>query len=212
MYADNRFKTVILPISVFIGTLWIIYKAIAFIFHVFSSLNPNVVVAIIAGVATIMASTSAVLITRYYQVKGERESAHRDRKIVLYDEFISKLYSLFHNASVKESQPEILTPFLHDTQRKLLLWAGPGAIKAYAEWNKAFSGKKPPHALQMVKTMDFILALRADVGLSNSGIKHEHIVRYFLGDTADMFMEQYRKNPKITLDEISKLERGSVHN
>ena len=61
----------------------------------------------------------------------------------------------------------------------------------------------------MVKTMDFILALREDVGLSNTGIKHEHLVRYFMGNNADFFMQQYRKNPNISFADISEMEKSA---
>jgi hypothetical protein len=73
----NRIKNAvmgILPFAVLGGLLWLSYKSVVFIYHVFTSLNPNVVVAIIAGVATVLASTLAVVVTRYFQAKADKEA------------------------------------------------------------------------------------------------------------------------------------------
>ena len=207
----NRIKNAvmgILPFAVLGGLLWLSYKSVVFIYHVFTSLNPNVVVAIIAGVATVLASTLAVVVTRYFQAKADKEAAHRDRKIDLYDEIISKLYSIFLGDTKKETNPELLTPFLREAQRKLILWAGPGALTTYSDWSKALTSAPAPCASQMIITIELILALREDVGLSNAGIKHSHMVRFFLKHS-DFFMEQYRKNKDITFQEISELEKAA---
>ena len=63
------------------GIGWLLYKVTAAAYHAFAALNQNVAVAIVAGSATVLGSTFAVVLTRYYQSKREREVAHRDRKI-----------------------------------------------------------------------------------------------------------------------------------
>lgn len=187
------------------GVLWLFYKAIAQAYNAFASLSPNVAVAIVAASATILASTLAVVLTRYYQSKREREVAHRDRKIDLYDECMTKLFAIFLGDTKKETKPEDLVPFLREIQRKLILWSGPGAIKAYAEWHKVLT-TTPPRAIQMIKLIDFFLALREDLGHSNKGIQHSHMVRFLL-QNPDLFMREYRKNPNVTFEEIAAVEK-----
>lgn len=204
----KRFKS---ALSVFfvlaiLGTLlWLAFKAIVFLCHFFSSLNPNVVMAIIAGSATIVASTLAVVLTRYYQSKKDREVAHRDRKIELYDALITRLFSIFVGGDKKEIDQETFVPFLREIHRKLILWSGPKVITAYAEWHKVLI-TTPPRAVQMVKMIDFFLALREDLGHSNKGIQHDHIVRFIL-QNSDLFMQEYRKDPNVTFEEITELEK-----
>jgi membrane protein implicated in regulation of membrane protease activity len=203
----SKFKIVlssILAFGVIGGVLWLFYKSIALCYHAFASLNPNVAVAIVAGSTTVLASTLAVVLTRYYQSKQERKMAHRDRKIELYDEFVKKLFDVFLGDTEKETKSEDLVPFLREIQRKLVLWSGPGAIKAYAEWHKVLT-TKPPRASHMIKMIDFFLALREDLGHSNKGIEHSHMVRFLLRNS-DLFMQEYRRNPNVTFAEIAALE------
>jgi hypothetical protein len=63
----------------------------------------------------------------------------------------------------------------------------------------------------MIKMMDFFLALRKDLGHSNSGIKHKHLIRFMLRNS-DLFMQMYRNNPEVTLEEISKEEKKLIKN
>ncbi len=187
------------------GICWLLYKGIAAAYRAFATLNQNVAVAIVAGSATVLGSTLAVVLTRYYQSKREREVAHRDRKIELYDEFMAKLFAIFLGDTKKETESEDLVPFLREIQRKLILWSGPGTIKAYAEWHSVLT-TTPPRAIQMIKMIDFFLALREDLGHSNKGIQHSHMVRFLL-QNSDLFMQEYRKNPNVTFEEIAELEK-----
>jgi hypothetical protein len=196
--------SVIFVIALLCGIGWALYKVVATAYHAFAALDRNVAVAIVAGSATVLGSTLAVVLTRYFQSKQEREAVHRDRKIALYDEFMAKLFGIFLYDTEKETTSEDLVPFLREIQRKLVLWSGPGAIKAYAEWHSVLT-TTPPRAIQMIKMIDFFLALREDLGHSNKGIQHAHMVR-FLQRNSDLFMQEYRKNPNVTFDEISKLE------
>jgi hypothetical protein len=206
----KRFRTIIsalFVLAILVGLLWLFYKGVGIAYRAFASLNPNLAVAIVAGSATILGSTLAVVLTRYYQSKREREVAHRDKKIELYDELLAKLFTTFLADSDRKEEQEDLVPFLREIQRKLILWSGPGAIKAYADWHKVLTAPPLPlRAEQMIKMIDFFLALREDLGHSNRGIKHDHVVR-FLVQNSDLFMQEYRRNPKVTLAELAELEK-----
>jgi hypothetical protein len=203
----KRIKSIVIAIfalAVLAGTVWLVCKAVAVAYRALASLDQNVAVAVVAGSATIFGSTVAVVLTRYFQSKQDREVAHRDRKIQLYDEFMTKLFAIFLGDTEKETKSEDLVPFLREIQRKLVLWSGPGAIKAYAEWHRSIT-TSPPRAIQMIKMIDFFLALREDLGHSNKGIRHSHMVRFLLRNS-DLFMQEYRRNPDVTFAEIAELE------
>jgi hypothetical protein len=211
----NKIKQILsmlLGLGIVGGLLWLFYKIIALVFQVLSTLDSNVSIAIVAGSATILASTLTVVITRYYQTKRDREVAHRDKKIDLYDEFLSKLFEIFLGDDKEKKNNKNLAAFLRETQRKIILWSGPDVIRAYAELHYELTTQGDiPKAKGMIKMMDFFLALRKDLGHSNSGIKHKHLIRFMLRNS-DLFMQMYRNNPEVTLEEISKEENKLIKN
>lgn len=200
-----QFLILLLSLALLSGIVWLIYKIAVFFISAISLLDSDVSVAIIAGSATIFASVLAVIISRYFQVKREQEIAHRGKKVELYDEFLVRLFEIFLGDDKNKKDSKDFIPFLREIQRKLILWAGPNAIKSYADWHKVLT-TKPARAIQMIKMIDFFLALRKDLGHSNSGIQREHLVRFLLRNP-ELFMQEYKKNPNITFEEMSKLEK-----
>ena len=82
-------------------------------------LSNNVLVAIIAGSATIFASVLAVIISRYFQVKREQEIAHREQKVKLYDKYLIGLFEILLGDDKKKKDTKSLVPFLREVQREL---------------------------------------------------------------------------------------------
>jgi len=199
--------TILIGFALFAFIVWGGYKFITYIFQILKTLNTNVAVAIIVGSATIIASTLAVVLGRYFEAKKEREAVHRDKKIALYDEFLKEIFDIFLGNEEKKRKQENLVPILKDIQRKIILWSGPYAIKVYAEWHKDLTSQvQQPKAKSMIKMINFFLALRKDLGHSNKGIKPEYLVRFMLRNP-DLFMGMYKKNPEVTFDEIAKFEK-----
>ena len=193
-----QFLILLLSLALLSGIVWLIYKIAVLFISALSLLDSDISVAIIAGSATIFASVLAVIISRYFQVKREQEIAHRDKKVELYDQFLTRLFDIFLSGDKNKQASEDLIPFLREVQRKLILWAGPNVIKSYADWHKLIT-TKPARAIQMIKMIDFFLSLRKDLGHSNSGIQREHLVRFLLKNP-ELFMQEYRKNPNITFE------------
>ncbi len=200
-----QFLILLLSLALLSGIVWLIYKIAVLFISALSLLDSDISVAIIAGSATIFASVLAVIISRYFQVKREQEIAHRDKKVELYDQFLTRLFDIFLSGDKNKQASEDLIPFLREVQRKLILWAGPNVIKSYADWHKLIT-TKPARAIQMIKMIDFFLSLRKDLGHSNSGIQREHLVRFLLKNP-ELFMQEYRKNPNITFEKMSELEK-----
>ena len=88
----------------------------------------------------------------------------------------------------------------------MILWSGPGVVKAYAEWHSVLMSQgQTPQAKSMVKMIDFFLSLRKDLGHSNRGIQREHLIRFMLKES-DLFMNMYKKNQDVTISEIAAVE------
>ena len=119
--------------------------------------------AIIAGSTTIFAAVSALVLGRHYEAKNERDVAHREKKVILYDEFTLGLFKVFHDESNKPDQNQDLVTFLRETQRRLILWSGPKVVIAFAKWHSVLTSQgDTPKAEAMVSMVDFLLALRED--------------------------------------------------
>jgi hypothetical protein len=172
-------------------------------------MNSDVAIAVVTVSGTILISVLGLIISRYFQQKREQDVAHRDKKTEMYDAYLKKLFDLFAFGDKKHTgNPEELTLFLRDFQRKLILWANPDTIKSYAEWYKELS--TPPQRVKaIIKIIDFFLSIRKDLGHSNKGVKREQIARLFLRNP-ELAIREYERNPQITMEELSEIEKKTI--
>lgn len=199
------------------GVLGLLGWTVYVIFSWLSSLESKVVIAIIAACFTIVSSTVALVLGRYFEKKKEQEVAHRDKKVVLYDELTSRLFKVFQDTKLEEGieqeeseegADEDLVMFLREVQRKLILWGGPSTVVSYADWHKKLTASPgDPKAETMVGMVDFFLSLRSDLGLSNKGISREHIYRFML-QQPDLFAQMYEANNDVRFSEIVEAEKA----
>ena len=198
--------TMLIGLALFAFIIWGGYKFISYLFQIFTTLKPNIAVAIIVGSATIIASTLAIVLGRYFEAKKERKVAHRDKKVKLYNEILKTLFDLFTGSEEDRPNQEELVSFLREIQRKIILWSDPNVIKSYTKWHKELTSQpQQPKAKSMIKMIDFFLALRKDLGHSNKGIKREYLMRFMIKNP-DLIMRMFRENPEVTFGEIVRAE------
>jgi hypothetical protein len=138
------------------------------------------------------------MIGRHYERQKEIEAHFRSTKIAMYDDFLKELFDLFQG----DGEGKDLTPFLKEWQRKLVLWAGPDVLKAYFEWKTTM--KVDAQSAQSIFAMDrFFRALRKDVGQGSAGLEPGAFSHLILRNS-ELFLVQAKKNPRITLEAISK--------
>jgi hypothetical protein len=198
----------LIGLAAIIFLVWGGYKLTLYGYHLFSTLDRNIAAAIIAASATVIASTGAIIIGRHYEAEKERLAAHREKKVVLYDSFLDKMFGVFVKSQEHRTQ-EDMVDYLRETNRKVILWSGPNVVKAYALWQRELSSAPTPKAKSLIRMIDFFLALRKDLGHSNKGIKREYLLR-FLIKNPDLFMKLYRRNREVTLTEIGNAEKDEV--
>jgi len=202
----NIFASII-SIALIALFLYGVFRLIRIFVYLLTIANPSVAAAIGAAVIAVFSSVITIMLARYYEAKHERESAHRDKKTELYDNFLKELFKLFLEDTQKKSDTGEFVPYLREVQRKLILWSGPGVIKSYAEWHAVLTSQgETPQAKSMIKMIDFFLALRKDLGHSNRGIQREHLIRFMLKNPG-LFVSMYKKNPNVTFSEIAAVEK-----
>ncbi len=188
---------------------WGVYKLICILVDLLARANPAIASAVVAGSLTIVSSTIAVIVARSFEGRRDREAAHRERKVELYDGLLSELFKIFGESRTRhaDADEDKLVDFFRESNRQLVLWSGPGGLKAYMEWQDVLKTQAGnPGAETMMKMVDFFLALRRDLGHSNRGLKREHLIGLLLSNPV-LFMKLYQKDPSISLAEIAKAEQ-----
>lgn len=187
------------------GFVWVLILAITKLPLMFAGLNP----ALFTAAATVIAAAFTVTAGRYFERRKEIEAAYRDKKTVIYDQFLVELFRIFLESKVdqananQEADPDMVK-FLREHHRKLILWSGPQGLKAYSEWYRLLQ-TSPPSAQTVLKLEKFFLALRADLGHSNKGLKEGDILRFILNDT-DLLLLAAKANPNISLEELAAIK------
>lgn len=142
------------------------------------------------------------MLGRYYERKKEIDAHFRSEKIKIYDEFLKELFKLFENNG--ETDTEGMVQFLREWQRKLVLWGGHGVLSAYFRWMNQL--KRVPDAQTVFLMDEFFRALRADIGQSSRSLEKGAFANLILRH-GDFFITEAKKNPQITLEKLSELEK-----
>ena len=200
----NHLRTAIallVAIAVIAGAGWVLYLGGRSIWRTLVSVNAELGVAVIAAATTLIASTVTVMLGRYFERRKEIEAHFRAEKIKIYDEFLSELFKVFEGGG---GATDGMVAFLRQWQRKLVLWGGSNVLAAYFKWMNRL--KRTPDAQTIFLMDEFFRALRSDIGQSSSGVAKGAFANLILRH-GDFFMVEAQKNPDITLEQLSRLEK-----
>jgi hypothetical protein len=178
------------------------YVAVAGLWELFLSLDKQLSIGLLTAFTTVFVSTLTVMLGRYFERKREIESHFRASKIQMYDEFLSEFFKLFGDEEYNDGD---LVPFLREWQRKMIVWGGAPVMSAYIKWNKNLK-KNEPDAASVFLMDEFFRAMRKDIGLTNSGLE-KGVFSHFILRNPELFLTAAKKNPNITLTELSKIEK-----
>ena len=185
------------------GAGWLLYFGVRTVWQVLVGVNAQLAVAVVAAATTLTASTATVMLGRFYERKKEIEAHFRAEKIKIYDEFLGELFKVFHSTG---NSSDGMVKFLREWQRKLVLWGGSNVLSAYFKWMNRL--KSTPDAQTVFLMDEFFRALRADIGQNSNGLAKGAFANLILRH-GDFFLFQAKRNPSITLAELSKLEKES---
>lgn len=163
-----------------------IYKSIDLLFENISKINPNIVVAIIAGTVTI----TGYFITRYFEKKKIVEQQIREQKLPAYEEFIDFLFSIFKQTkNNKQINDKKLEEFFWSMNKKSILWLSDKTLKSYVTWKKLISNyadvedKTEFDSLIIMSSLENLLKdFRVDIGHKNKDIVDGDILSLFIND------------------------------
>lgn len=151
-----------------------------------ASANPSISAAIVGAMATVLVSVGGALYTQAQNKKREISEAHRERKVELYKEFLDVVLRIMsrqnENLSIEPIPEQELIDFLARFKTSVLLWGSPKVIKAQLSFEDA--SRNGGNVLIAVDQL--YLAIREDIGLSNSGLNNHELVKMYLSDPSEM--------------------------
>ncbi len=163
--------------------IWLLARAFV---DAISAASPEVSAAIVGAMATILVGVSAVLLSQAHERKRAAEEAHRLRKVEIYQGLIDMVSRLIgatnENLSVKEPDPQELVQYLFKFKSDILLWGSPKVIRAQIEFETVSGSGNTKKVFSAVNSL--YLAIRDDIGLSNSGLSNLELVKLYLNEDA----------------------------
>ncbi len=157
-----------------------------------SSVESEVVAAIIAGAATSIVGFGAVIISQQRSKTREISESHRPQKIQLYVRFIKKVMDVMikyknDNSGNAIAENTELVSFYQEFVTDLVIWGSRDVIQAYGKFRVASENSD----LNILVAMDDLLrAMRKDLGHSDWLLKRGELIKTFLKnpDELDKFI------------------------
>lgn len=147
------------------------------------SLEPNIYVPLVVTVLTASIGLTATLYTQSRTRTREIESAHRDRKVEIYLEFLK-----FIETALLSAKPELggvpidtndLAKKLFEFRTKAVLWGSPGVLREVSKLTKL----NPEIKTEVFDILEVIQReMRKDIGLSNRGLETDFFAKLPLND------------------------------
>lgn len=176
----------VLGLAVIFGIIYVLWLVATHLLSFLASANPAIAAAIVGAMATVLVSVAGALYTQAQIQKREIAEAHRERKVALYKGFLDVVLRIMakenKNLSLTPISDQELVNFLAEFKTSVILWGSPKVIKAQLNF-EAVSGSGGNVLLAVDK---LYLAIRDDIGLSNSGLNNHELVKMYLRDPSEL--------------------------
>ena len=162
---------------------WLLLNAFT---NAIEAASAEVTAAIIGAMATILVGIAAVLLSQAHERKRAADEAHRLKKVEIYQGFIDMISRLMgasnENLQMKGPDEKELVQYLFKFKSDILLWGSPKVIKAQIEFENISGNGNTQKTFRAVNSL--YLAIREDIGLSNSGLNNLELVKLSLDNAA----------------------------
>jgi hypothetical protein len=152
----------------------------------FAGLQQEVAASIIAGLTAVFVSVFTLVISKYFERKGEVRKEHREKKVPIYEDLMDFwFYTLFATQMGKQnlSQEEIIAR-TSDILKGLIVWGSDDVLLEYHKMRTGFMSESPqnvdPKKLLLLENL--LLAIRKDLGHKNREFKRGIILQLWVND------------------------------
>jgi hypothetical protein len=154
------------------GAGWVVYTGI--------TKAPAVVAAVVTGIAALF----GLFFQRYLEWQREDARQRRERMTPIYERLVTTFYKAGGEGVPEHEQ----VAFFEDLAQRLLLWGSPPILSAFAAWKRSAvqANEGDGHATTTLFTFEqLLLAMRADMGQSNDGLRAGDLLRVIVNDIDD---------------------------
>lgn len=171
-------------IAVLLTILAIIYWGIP---ALLAQLEGNISRAMVLGFFTVVGSVAGVLITQWQIKKREIAEAHRAKRKEIYQDFmddciIRTLRKVNNQSAEAVEDDKQLQDAMMKFTGQIVVWGDPEVIKVFWLWRQAAQQESQEESDILMKTDNFLRAMRADLDNSNSGLQRGDLIKLFLRD------------------------------
>jgi hypothetical protein len=205
----RSFVIILFSLCITAAMFYGVYRAVLILWNNVALLDPKTSTGILTAAGTVFAATITVMAGKHYESKKEREAAFRDKKILIYDEFLERFFRLFVENS-PETQGEDMSHFMMQWQRKFILWGGDEVLNKYISWLELLRSGEPT-VQAMFKMEEFFLEFRKDLGHQNKKLPQGTFIR-LLWRNPEIFLAAAKINPNMTLKEVAEFENSIIGN
>lgn len=189
---------VIFGFLIIIALSYLVYLIIIDVKIWLSTLQKEILAALIGAVATVFAGIAVVIITQKQSKQRDIEESHRPKKVEIYKKFLDTISGLMANHNDKVSKKGMtdqeLIDYLVEFKTELLLWGSPLVIKRQLEYEKVARENG-----NLFTALDNLYrAIREDIGLSNKGLNTHDLMKMYLSNPDEL--EDMLNTKKVTLE------------
>ena len=153
-------------------------------------INPNVLVALIAGTVTIL----GYFITRYLERKKLIEQQIREQKIPTYEEFIDFIFKIFKSSKTnKPLSDKELQDLYWNLNKKAILWLSDKTLKSYSHFRDSSANLANIENRTQIDNLNVLLAFeqllldfRSDIGHDNKNLDPGDLLSLFINDMSEL--------------------------
>lgn len=183
----KKFVEIVIALGLIAGFGYFIYRVFELVLAKLDVLDPNIVVALIAGAVTIV----GYFVTRYLERSRLIEQQIREQKLPTYEEFMEFMFSIFQQTKSGDdiSNDEDLQKFFWNMNKKSILWLSDRSLKSYSRWKsqsiaQANSGVHSKEvSIELMRSFGrLLLDFRKDIGHDNKGLTEEDVLSMFIND------------------------------
>ena len=186
---EGKILPLLLALLLLGGLLYLAYSTLSYFLSLLAKTEPSVAASIVGVMITAFTGIIGVLYTQFQIKKREIANAYRVQKRDMYEEFndiVSRMMGgINKNLDITTPSEKEIIHFMHGFMPKLVLWGSPKVILSFLEFSNPSASDKDP--LRILKVADkFQRAMREDLGLSNSGLHNNQLVKMYLSDPSEM--------------------------
>jgi hypothetical protein len=153
--------------------------------RVFTSLDSDIAVAIIAAAATVFVSVLSIVIGKVYEARSLVQKEHREKKVPVYEDLMQFMFRILMSSKTGEAVSEKeMMDFMVTFNQRMMVWGSDEVLASWVAWRKGAVSGSEPFAL-MFRYEKLIFAIRRDLGHDNKKLGTGDILSLFVNDIDD---------------------------